>query len=105
MKAQFALVLLAVLSIANFAEGKERLLKPVDSEKTFNELKPTAQVVEKGMGGYLKIAQGDVICYRWPNYRAESVVPFNYACTVYEQDEVAPAYAQPSAARSSRSAH
>jgi hypothetical protein len=100
MKAQ--IVLLALLAVSPLANAKEKMMKPVDAAKTFNELKGTAEVLEKGLGGYMKIAQGDVICYRWPERKIESVLPFRYACTYWVDDAYLPAYPE---ARSPRAAH
>lgn len=101
MKAQ--IVLLALLAVSPLANAKEMMMKPVQAAKTFNELKATARVIETGPGGYMQIAQGDVICYRWPERKLESVLPFRYACTYWVDDAYLPAYPEARPARSGRS--
>ncbi len=93
MKKQFALLLLAVLSISTFAEARDVPLTPIDSARTFSDLRSTAEVVKQGPLGYMKIAQGDVVCERKPKpYNNESLIRYNYSCTVYEEDPILPAY-------------
>ena len=90
MKAQ--ILVLALVAVSSFAQAKEIMMKPVDAARTFDELKPTASVIEKGARGYMKIAQGDVICYRWPETKLESVSPYRYACIYHVADSYLPAY-------------
>jgi hypothetical protein len=99
MKAKFAV--LALIALSSVANAKEMFMNSVKSERTFNELVRTANVIEKS-AFRMQIQQGDVICTRYLVLKAESAVPYRYACTYWVEDSYAPAYESDTRARSNK---
>ena len=106
-RAHLSFLAVSALSLFSSFAQAEVNYNQAQSLKIFDQIKPTAEVIEERRDGYLKIAQGDMICTRYPvaAFR-DSMIPFRYTCSEFSQgDVIVPDESAPRASHGRRSSN
>ena len=101
---KWSFLAVSALSLFSSFAHAEVNYNQTDSLRIFDAIKASAEVIESRRDGYLKIAQGDMICTRMRTTFKDSFRAFDYFCSEFSQgDVIVPDESAPQVSRSGRS--